>query len=156
MTEFFVEVSYSQLAVFDAHMRSPFNDWSDAHVAQGFTWRLGSVSFGTLQSAGTVRVRVFLNGLFNESTSTAARILLVPFPVPPDGEVEIGSIGGGVKLALPPGEYELVFEHGQDSENGFWVNLWFRETGTAVQAKVIRADPELDPPSELVMNAQPA
>ena len=39
-------VSYYHIAIFDTDLG--FNDWRDAHGKQGFSWRPGSVSFGTL------------------------------------------------------------------------------------------------------------
>lgn len=45
---FTLDISYSQLAVFQKGMENPFNDWEDTHVNQGFAWRPGSVSFGSL------------------------------------------------------------------------------------------------------------
>lgn len=42
MTRVTLEVAHRQLAVFDARLSDPFNDWSDAHMAQGFAWRPGA------------------------------------------------------------------------------------------------------------------
>ena len=42
-----LDVSYGQVGVFWAILAKPFNDWSEAHVRQGFAWRPGSVSFKT-------------------------------------------------------------------------------------------------------------
>ena len=56
MATFLVEISHAQLAVFDSTLTAPFNDWTDDHVKQGFAWRPGSVSFMTLDTAGTFHV----------------------------------------------------------------------------------------------------
>ena len=42
---FTLDISYSQLVVFQKGMENPFNDWENTHVDQGFAWRPGSVSF---------------------------------------------------------------------------------------------------------------
>ena len=48
MEKFIIDVSYSQIAVFNSELENPFNDWTDQHVLQGFSWREESGSFKTL------------------------------------------------------------------------------------------------------------
>jgi hypothetical protein len=155
MAQFNLDVSYNQVSVFDAKLDSPFNDWADEHVAQGFAWRPGSVSFGTLENAGTLAVDVFRSKEFEES-STASRIIVVPFSVPDHGLIEVASIASGVSLELPPGEYELTFEHGIDTDGQMWATFYFRLVDTPATPRVLRADAELSPPPALVMSAPPA
>ena len=57
---------------------------------------------------------------------------------------------------IPPGEYELIFEHGWDSERHMWANLYFRQVASPVVPRVIRADAELHPPAVFLMTAKPA
>jgi hypothetical protein len=152
-----IDVSYAQIAVFDAEMSTPLNDWTAAHVAQGFSWRPGSVSFGTLLSSASATVEVLLNKPLVENASRAARIIVVPFFVPVHGSIEIASVAGGVAVSLPPGNYELTFEHGEVSGRRIGVRFRFRLTGEAVVARIIRADPGLlSPPRTLVMEAKSA
>lgn len=66
MSTFPLEVVYAHVAVFDARSRHPFNDWSDTHVAQGFAWRPGSVSFATLEPAGKLVSAESTNRRYNE------------------------------------------------------------------------------------------
>lgn len=156
MAAFNLNISYTQLAVFDSALSAPFNDWTDDHVDQGFAWRPGSVSFGTLESSGAICVEVFRSRVFEERTSSAERIIMVPFTVPKHGTIEIASIGSNAVLELPPGEYELTFEHGRDPEGAMWANLYFRSVESPVAPRIVRADAELNPPSILVMMANPA
>jgi hypothetical protein len=156
MTTFSVEVSCAQLAVFDPTLAAPFNDWTDAHVNQGFAWRPGSVSFRTLDAAGSILVEVFRTRTLNESTSAAERIIAVPFTVTEHGNIEVASIAGGVALELPAGEYELIFEHGRRPGQGAWANLYFTSVPTPARPHVIRADAELALPAVLIMTAEPA
>ncbi len=156
MAKFTIEVSYTQVAVFDQQLPNPFNDWADAHVAQGFAWRPGSVSFGTLESGGALLVDVLGSKALDEAASTAERIIAVPFSVPAHGLVEMGSIGGGVELKLAPGEYELVFEHGRDHDGNMWANFFFKPVPRPTTPRIIRADSELSPPAEFLMSAQSA
>jgi hypothetical protein len=156
MAQFSIEVSYAQVAVFYPRLPTPFNQWTDAHVAQGFCWRPGSVSFGTLESAGELTVEVIRAHPFDEAASESERIIMVPFSVPLHGSVEIGSIGESAVTSIPQGEYELIFEHGWDSERRMWATLHFRQAESLVVPRVIRADTELRPPAVLLMTAKPA
>ena len=156
MARFTLEISYNQVAVFDAQMDSPFNDWTDEHVAQGFAWRPGSVSFGTLKNSGPLMVGVFHTKTFDETSSNANRVIIVPFSVPEHGGIDVASIASSFSLKLRPGEYELTFEHGRNADQQDWANFYFRAVTAPVAAKVIRADAELSPPADLIMTAEPA
>jgi hypothetical protein len=150
-----VDVSYSQIAAFHADLAEPFSDWSEEHVAQGFAWRPGSVSFATLDDGGVLRVST-TSKPFDDSRSTATRVIQVPFDVPERGSVELASIGASATtLELRPGSYELTFEHGID-EKGMWATFHFVSASKPVLAKVLRADGGLSPPDALVMSAEPA
>jgi len=155
-TTFSLEVSYSQMAVFVAGIDNPFNDWTDQHLAQGFSWRPESVSFMTLDEIGTLVVDVERNTPFDAAGSHALRIIRVPFTVPESGSVEVASIGGSATLRMEPGRYELTFEHGRDGGGGMWCKLHFRATADIVAAAILRADDQLQPSGELLMKAEPA
>ncbi len=150
-----IEIAYAQLAVFDATLASPFNDWTDAHVRQGFAWRPGSVSFRTLDSAGSLAVEVLRDQIY-ESKSRAQRVIVVPFTIPEHGNIEVASIGSGACFHLPPGEYELTFEHGRNVDGRLWAGLYFVRTEKPVLARILRADADLSPPAVLLMTANPA
>lgn len=156
MAQFTIDISYSQISVFDARLAKPFNDWLDEHVSQGFAWRPGSVSFGTLENAGPLTAEISRSRTFDESASQASRVIVVPFSVPEHGGVELASIASGVSLELPAGEYELTFEHGIDEDGKMWARFCFCAVDAPVAPRIIRADAELSPPDELVMTAHPA
>jgi hypothetical protein len=156
MAAFDLDISYTQLAVFDSTLATPFNDWTDDHVDQGFAWRPGSVSFGTLESGGEIHINVFRSRELEERASMAERILVVPFTVPAHGAIEIASIGSRAVLDLQAGEYELTFEHGHDLKGVMWANFYFRPVESPVIPRILRADAELRPPAALVMTANPA
>lgn len=156
MAAFALEVSYAQLAVFDVALAQPFNDWRDAHVRQGFSWRPGSVSFRTLGSAGAIAVQVFQSRTLDVGASHAQRIITVPFAVPASGEIEVASITSAASLNLPAGEYELTFEHGLGQGLGMWANLYFESALRTVSPRIVRADAALEPPDAFVMMAEPA
>ncbi len=155
MAAFQLDISYAQLAVFDSHLEKPFNDWGEKHVEQGFSWRPGSVSFGTLDSSGVVHLDIIGTDTLDVATSSAVRIISVPFAVPSHGEIEVASIHDGTKLLLPSGHHELIFEHGYTSGGAMWANLHFRKTETIPEPRILRADSELTPPTEFLMDAIP-
>jgi hypothetical protein len=156
MATFNLEVSYAQLAVFDARLTNPFNDWSDDHINQGFAWRPGSVSFATLETTGTIAVTLTPPGPVSQQGAPPTREILVPFTVPAHGEVEISTISGSVPVQLPKGEYALTFRHGHSADGAMHATLSFDPVTSPVMAEILRADDALRPPDKLVMAAQPA
>jgi hypothetical protein len=152
---FSLEVSYAQLAVFDARLANPFNDWSDEHVSQGFSWRPGSVSFATLDPDGTINVDVS-RAKASPSGDSPARAIQVPFRVPSHGEIEVATISDSFSLELAAGEYALTFAHGRSPSGQMWATLNFGPVEVTVRAHIIVADDEMKPPAELVMTAVPA
>lgn len=156
MPTFTLDVSYAQLAVFDSHLTNPFNDWSEAHVTQGFSWRPGSVSFATLAANGTITVTVTRPGEAPATDDAAERVIRVPFTVPAHCEVEIATISGSAAVAIPEGEYALIFRHGRGIDGTMWATLLFEPVTIPVKPEILRADAALTPPADLVMTAYPA
>ncbi|MFN8482974.1 MAG: competence protein ComJ [Anaerolineae bacterium] len=150
---FDLSVLYSTLAVFDPSLEQPFNDWSDQHVAQGFSWRPGSVSFATLQEGGSHRIEVELAEQFSLQDNTK-RAIVVPFSINAASLVEVASIPSSRLIQFPEGDYELYYEAGQD-EVGPWCRLTF-VPGSNREARILRADEELSPSYPLTMQADPA
>lgn len=150
-----IDVDYGQLAVFVASLAQPFNDWTDRHVDQGFAWRPGSVSFRTLETAGSHRVEVSCVENLAEPDAEAVRVIDVPFEVPQDGAVEIGSVASTVLVALPPGRFTLRCEFFRADGAGAFANLMFAKGETSHFA-VVRADDALAVHSDLLTTAKPA
>jgi hypothetical protein len=151
LASFRLNVSYSQICVFQAGLESPFNEWLQEHVDQGFSWRPGAVSFRTLESEAETNIEVCTNTEVKPSPK-GERIIQVPFHS--NGGIEIASITDSRELKLPKGDYNLVFENGIE-EGGMWVTLIFISNLT-LKAAILRADPELKPKSELLMTAEAA
>lgn len=101
-------VSYNQVAVFDPSLARPFNEWTDKHVRQGFSWRPGSVSFRSLIEAGRHGVEIEIVDRMREVHPDAVRVIEVPFDVPEDGSLEVGSVIETIPLSLPAGPYLCV------------------------------------------------
>lgn len=156
MKKISLEVSYSQIAVFVTGLSHPFNDWTDLHVAQGFAWRPGSVSFRTISEDGTHSIEVDVVDWLGVVHPDAVRVIEVPFNVPDDGAIEVGSIGETVPITLPSGQFLLRSEFfGRTVDERWRVRLVFARKDIPRFA-VVRADSELSFSGELITFAQPA
>jgi len=147
-------VSYSQLAVFCEDVPQPFNDWTDAHVLQGFSWRSESVSFKTLNPDGDIDVTVRIADQ-HEIRSDTVRAMRVPFSVADGCTLEIATITEGFNTNIPAGHYALVFETGTTLVDAMWCILTFVSNGPQ-EPLILRADKDLQPAYPLVMKASPA
>ena len=151
-----VDVSYSQLAVYASALQQPFNDWTDRHVAQGFAWRLGSVSFRTMVEDGSHLVEIDITDHVGAIHPDAVRVIDTPFEVPEDGKIEIGSIYDAVTLSLPAGSFLLRCEFLQTAGgDGERVHLTFARKD-APRFAVVRADESLSTNGELLTTAHAA
>lgn len=156
MPEFVLEISYGQIALFDPRLPRPFNDWTDAHVRQGFAWRKGSVSFATLEPSGPIEVTV--GGPVRPSAELAApeRVIRVPFTAARHGELELATLSGSIPLQLTGGEHAVTFRHGRSPDGRIWAHFELEPVATAIEAAILRADASLCPPAVLLMTATPA
>ncbi|NUP96518.1 MAG: hypothetical protein HUU28_10190 [Planctomycetaceae bacterium] len=156
MSKFVLEVSYGQLALFDSRLAQPFNDWTDAHVRQGFSWRNGSVSFATLEASGLIEITVGRPARSSAELAAPERSIRVPFTVPVHGELELATLSGSIRLQLAGGEYAATFSHGRCPDGRMWAHFELEPVGTAIKAAILVADARLRPPAALSMNATPA
>jgi hypothetical protein len=147
-------ISYSQIAVFRAGLETPFSDWTQAHVDQGFAWRPESVSFRCLGETGEAAVSVTVKSHLTLRPD-AVRVIQVPFVVPPGGRLEIASITDAAEVQIDEGAYALVFETGTGSNGAMWCDFSFIRTEKA-SFSILRAGADLRPASKLVLTAEPA
>jgi hypothetical protein len=149
-------ISYAQLAVFDHSLERPFNLWTDRHVAQGFSWRPGSVSFRTIEENGLHLVVCKLGALEDDIPILAIRVIDVPFEVKSGKRVEIGSISESKLVDVPQGIYQLRFEcYGRRGDDFPRIKLIFFKTNDPT-FRVVKADPELASAPEFLLTANPA
>jgi hypothetical protein len=150
-------IFYSQLIVSDPTTAPVPNDWQERHVAQGFSWRPGTVSFGTLGDVGTLRVEVLIGDELSVQPD-AVRAIVVPFSVSPPGLVQISDTANEETTRVGPGEYALLCEMGYSSvqrgQEAEWCRLSFVPDGD-VRPEILRADAELSPRYPLLMEADP-
>jgi hypothetical protein len=151
-----LEVTHNQLAVFSSSLENPFNHWTDRHVAQGFAWRPGSVSFRTLRAAGLHRIEVRLAKSVGRREIRGARAIVVPFEVHEGETIEVASIPDSSVLSLPAGQYELVCDFDMPREGRpSTVRLLFAAS-TKPRFEVLRADEEISITEDLLRTAVPA
>lgn len=138
-------VTYQQISVFDPNLPEPFNFWSDKHVAQGFSWRRGSVAFGTLDPDGTisVEVRFDTNPMLDEGV---IRAILVPFERPETGNIEVATITDSHMLNIPTESKGILYQAGIYGDRSRY-GITFVD-GLEPSPRILVADSDLSPPSE--------
>jgi hypothetical protein len=153
--QFDLFASYSQISVFAAGLGTPFNDWEQVHVDQGFAWRADSVSFATLEEAGTVHCEALIRDMWIPFPE-AERAIRVPFMVG-GNSIEIASISDATVIEVSAvGACALVFETWVDGRFEMQARFTFVPHEGTVAPAVLKADKALKPPTELRMVARPA
>ena len=93
-------------------------------------------------------------GPAGEPSAWAERAIQVPLGVPASGVLEIATITQSIEVRIEAGDHLVVFEHGRDGDGGMRCAFRFvRGTGSAL---LLKADDQLSPGSDLLMNARPA
>ncbi|MDC7789669.1 competence protein ComJ [Rhodoplanes sp. TEM] len=156
ITSFELEVSYGQIAVICRGLTQPFNDWTERHVAQGFAWRPGSVSFRTLEEFGAHTIEVLVPNRADPIDGTVARAIEVPFEIPENGAVDIASIADAASLRLPAGPCLLRCEMtAKDDNTKPHVRFVFARMN-AGRFGVVRADDGISAGDRYLTAAEPA
>lgn len=137
-------VTYQQVSVFDPNLSNPFNFWKDEHVAQGFSWRKGSVGFGTLDPEGAIDI-----DLRSETSPVpdegAIRAIVVPFERPKLGNVEIATITESRILAIPDETTGLLYQAGIAGDRSRYSISFLK--GPAPSPQILIIDPEISMPA---------
>lgn len=168
-------IDYKSLIVHQRGLPFPYNRPTEAHIRQGFTWRPGSVTFSTLDPEEFLEESVLVDTNQGETVSlppAAVRIIRLPFDIGADGIEVTSPIGIAWSIDLPPGHYALYFSVEPDEEitrkivQGLWedaliqaawmYHLTFIPVTEPVQPAILRADDQITPPQQLVMDAEPA
>jgi hypothetical protein len=152
-SSFKLTVSYSQIAVFVSNIENPFNDWTDQHIAQGFSWRKNSVSFDPLMDFGELKVTIELE-IDLPVLDNCRRAISVPFSVPVENLIEVATISDSKTFELETGDYQLIFQVGQMNSAG-WCKFSFILNGDKTP-KILKYDEDFHPIFPLLMNADPA
>ena len=152
--DFTLELSWSQVSLFDANLADPFNDWTEAHLEQGFTWRPGSVSFKVPVRSGPLQVGIdFVDSL--QLMSDAQWAILVPLHTW-GGVIEISTIAQSELIEIPPGQFSLLYQTGIHDGRA-WAHFGLlASNGVQVEPRVLRGDDVVHADVELLMQAEPA
>lgn len=121
-------IDYTQILVHVASHPSPGLLWTDDHVAQGFAWSEGIVSFGVPDHDNECLINVMRVDT-SELATNAIWALQVPFRV--SEPLQIGTIFDTRSVNIQPGQYNIIFEAlpGKDDID-FIINLKFLENDT--------------------------
>lgn len=152
--QFQLELAWSQISIFDANLVDPYNDWNEQHLAQGFTWRPGSVSFKLPVRSGTIDIDVdLIDHLTVDPTAQSA--IVVPF-VSWAGVIEVSSITQAELIEVESGQYALLFQSGV-RDGQAWVSLGLMPASrNGVEPMILRSDDALHADQPLLMEAEPA
>jgi hypothetical protein len=156
LVDFPILVSYSQVIVFDRALERPFNQWTNKHVAQGFSWRPGSAAFRTIAEGGRHLVTVAVDVTESGQPSDAVRIIDVPFAVPANGAIEIGSVSDSSLFQMSPGPYRLRFECYEPGGDHMARMRFLFVRDLNPKFRVVRADSDLSPENELLLTTSAA
>lgn len=168
-------IDYKSLIVHQRALPFPYNRPTEAHIKQGFTWRPGSVTFSTLDPEEFLEESVLVDTNQGETVSlppASVRIIRVPFDIGADGIEVTSPIGIAWSIDLPPGHYALYFSVEPDEAinraivQGEWkdpliqaawiYHLTFIPVAEPAQPVILRADDQITPPQQLLMDAEPA
>lgn len=152
IAEFRLGILYTTIAVMQPN--EDFNDWNETHYNQGFAWRSTSVSFGTLTDEPECKVIVKILDTL-ELNENASRVIRLPFEVGTSG-VEIASIADRKEINLQEGTYQLLFNASPGDGDTLDTYEFVFIKSDAPQSAIMKADDQLSPPAELLMEAKPA
>jgi hypothetical protein len=151
VVQFSLFVTNGQIAVFDPAVNDPFNDWTELHFDQGFSWRHRSVSFRTLVDSGEMDVEVGTSEAFVPADG-AVRSICVPFDAPL--AIEIATISESRSVETRSGLYELYFETGATTHRP-WCRITLVPSNHPT-ARILLADSALRPSYPLLLDENPA
>lgn len=158
ISEFKATIPYAQVNIFRPEELDA-NLWNDDHVAQGFAWREGSVSFGVPDHDGPVRIEVDVIDAAPRLEKTSLRAVEVPFEVFGDG-VLAASLIDDVEIPVPAGLYRLRFElrpgFERDGETYAYLAVISFIRDDAPGFAILRGDAEITAASVLTTTADPA
>ncbi len=110
ITDFSISVNYTQVLTYLRHIDRPGLLWSDDHVAQGFAWNPGLVSFGVPDHDGECLVEVNTDANLSDlRVDTSLWAIEVPFDAD-ETEIQVGTVLDDRTCIISEGSYHLVFE----------------------------------------------
>ncbi len=155
ISEFKLYFSYGQFMVYDESVSLPGCDWTPTHTDQGFARRESTVCFRTLLEFGNALVRVY-RGPYIKSEDDE-RVITVPFNSP-TGKVLIEGPEddpGSHSVLLEPSPYQLFASQQAMGEDQELISLYFHKLAEPIStSEILVADEDLNPPEQLIEDAQ--
>lgn len=157
-TEISLQILYGQLAVYRPEL-AQLNLWTDDHVAQGFAWREGNVSFGIPDHDGPSLVEVDFRDTRPSLAPDCLRAVEVPLRVGGQGAV-LATVTDEMGLSMAAGLYTIRFElmpgfKKDATDYAYRIRLTFIADRQADFA-ILKGDHELTARAVLTRDAEPA
>jgi len=147
------QIVYSQVVLFNNTIEYPFSNWSDTHVNQGFVWREGTISFGSLDESDDSLINFILRKTNDFEWDIDSKIqIALPFHVL--STIEFGSLFETVEVDLPNALYQIYFEAKEVNNRGIY-NITFVQNSNPISIVNCLEDGR-NPPVNLLMDGEPA
>ena len=153
-----ITITHSQINVFDI-LEPDFNLWDNNHVAQGFSWRGGHVSFGVPDHDGQCLVETHLVESFPPFEEKILRAIRVPISA--SANLFVASTVDEYQTDIPKGDYEIEFrlslgnlEH-KTFPHTFLIDFFFKNS-TEKTFSILRKSDEMTSDKVLTTVAKPA
>jgi hypothetical protein len=153
-----VTITHSQISVFDG-ATPEFNLWDDYHVAQGFSWREGHVSFGVPDHDGQCVVETHFVEAFPELDKQVLRAICVPLSA--SENLFIATTVDEYQTDIPNGNYEVEFHLRPGSVEkdkdpyAFRINFFFKQSAER-EFVILKKSGEMTSDKVLTTSAKPA
>jgi hypothetical protein len=153
-----VTITHSQISIFDAD-KPDFNLWNDDHVAQGFSWREGHVSFGVPDHDGQCLVETLLVDSFPTLDDSVLRAIRVPLSA--SAGLFVATTVDEYETDIPEGDYVVEFRLRSGNPNHerhphtFRIDFMFKRNAER-EFSIIRRSGEMTSDKVLTTTAEPA
>ena len=147
-----LELSYKQFCIFNETVSNPFNDWSEANVAQGFSISEGSISVMTINSDGILKVSISTDSSILDN---ARRIIEFEYQVK-DENISIATINSEMKIHIKKGLYKIRVQLCKESEESELCYLSFsKKEDDDKLPRYLRFDEEITKRSDFELTSNP-
>ena len=153
LADFPITIEYTQVLVQTENHAPAGLLWTDDHVAQGFAWSDGLVSFGVPDHDGQSRMEV---ELAPAASLDAQALWAVQVPFHVTGPVQIGTLFETHRVAIPAGNYDLVYEAlPGKGDYAYTLRLTFSPSATP-EFRILKTGGDITADTILRRDAEPA
>lgn len=156
--DFLVTILYSQISIYD-DPAPDFPKWTEEHVAQGFAWRPGHVSFGVPDHNGQCRVIIKTADKFDELKDKDFRVIRVPIEL--TSSAWLATVIDEHAIPLETGTYAIEYRLSAGQPNlkenpyMFEINITFKKDENP-SFKIVRNGGEMISTEIITTTAEPA